>query len=144
MNEQEKQEMAQLSNTVKNLANVIGMVVLSDRFMFDKTLQIGDGKNIQLGRTNGTKFGLSTSELLAFYGTTPVNQPAALTALNTLITHTAPSPADFAIQALTQSNPFGFVTDDEGHTVLQVILNLQTKMAEVEARLEELGLVAAN
>ncbi|HXG36527.1 MAG TPA: hypothetical protein VNL15_06135 [Dehalococcoidia bacterium] len=71
-------------------------------------------------------------------------QEAALTAQDTTITHTAPGTADYAIQALTQTSPFGFVTADEGHTVLKVIANLQTRLAEVEARLESLGLVAAN
>ena len=69
---------------------------------------------------------------------------AALTAQLTTITHTAPSSDDFAIQALTQTTPFGFVTADEGNTVLKVIANLQTRLAEVEARLETKGIVTPN
>ena len=71
-------------------------------------------------------------------------QGAALTAQDTTITHTAPGTADYAIQALTSTTPFGFVTADEGNTVLKVIANLQTRLAEVEARLEAVGLVIAN
>lgn len=71
-------------------------------------------------------------------------QGAALTAQSTSITHTAPGTPDFAIQNLVQNTGFGFVTADEGNTVLAVILNLQTRLAEVEARLEAAGLVAAN
>lgn len=71
-------------------------------------------------------------------------QGAALTAQDTTITHTAPGTADYAIQALTSTTPFGFVTADEGNTVLKVIANLQTRLAEVEARMEALGLVIAN
>lgn len=71
-------------------------------------------------------------------------QGAALTAQLTSITHAAPGSPDYAVQALTNSGPFGFVTADEGHSVLAVILNLQVRLAEVEARLEALGLVAAN
>lgn len=71
-------------------------------------------------------------------------QGAALTAQDTTITHTAPGTADYAIQALTSTSPFGFVTADEGHTVLKVIANLQARVAELEARLEAIGLVAAN
>ena len=52
--------------------------------------------------------------------------------------------AGFAIQTLTQTSPFGFVTSDEAQTVLQVIANLQTRVQELEDRLEELGLIAAN
>lgn len=67
-----------------------------------------------------------------------------LTAQDTSITHTSPGTPDFAIQDLTSTTPFGFVTKDEGNTVLQVILNLQVRLAEVEARLEEMGLVSSN
>jgi hypothetical protein len=79
-----------------------------------------------------------------FYGTTPVVQGAALTTQLTSITSTAPGTADFAIQDLTQSTPFGFVTKDEGNTVLAVIANLQARLAQVEARLETVGLIASN
>lgn len=64
---------------------------------------------------------------------------AALTSGLTTITHTAPSSDDFAIQNLTSTSPFGFVTADEGNTVLKVIANLQTRVGELEARLQAAG-----
>ncbi len=79
-----------------------------------------------------------------FYGVAPVAQGAALTAQSTSITHTAPGTPDFAIQDLINSSAYGFVTKDEGNTVLAVIKNLQTRVAELEARLEAVGLVASN
>ena len=81
---------------------------------------------------------------VSLFGGTPVAQQAALTAQDTTITHTAPGTADYAIQNLTSTTPFGFVTADEGNTVLKVIKNLQTRLAEVEAALEAVGLVDAN
>lgn len=71
-------------------------------------------------------------------------QGAALTTQLTAITHTAPGTPDYAIQNLVQNTGFGFATADEGNTVLKVILNLQTRLAEVEARLEGVGICAAN
>ncbi len=71
-------------------------------------------------------------------------QGAALTAQSTSITHTAPVTPDFTIQDLINTSAYGFATKDEGNTVLAVILNLQTRLAEVEARLEAVGIVAAN
>ena len=79
-----------------------------------------------------------------FYGTTPVTQGAALTTQLTSITSTAPGTPDYAIQDLTQTTPFGFVTKDEGNSVLSVIANLQARLAQVESRLETVGLIAAN
>jgi len=71
-------------------------------------------------------------------------QGAALTAQLTTITHTEPGTPDYAVQNLVQNTGFGFVTADEGNSVLKVIANLQARLAEVEARLEALGAVAAN
>jgi len=80
---------------------------------------------------DGTNVGL--------FGTTPVNQASAMTTQDTSLTHTAPGVADFAIQDLIDSgvgSAFGFATKDEGNTVLQVVLNLQTRVAELEAGLD--------
>ncbi len=69
---------------------------------------------------------------------------AALTAQLTTITHTAPGTPDYELQDLTDTGGFGFKTKDEGNSALKVIANLQTRLAEVEARLEALGIVVAN
>ena len=78
---------------------------------------------------------------VGFFGTTPVSEGAALTTQLTSITSTAPSTADFAIQDLTSTTPFGFVTKNEGNTVLAVIANLQTRVAQLELRFQAYGLL---
>lgn len=78
--------------------------------------------------------GAGSAAAISFYGGTPVTRGAALTAQLTTITHTAPGTPDYAIQDLT-SGGYGFVTKDEGNSVLAVIANLQTRVAELEARL---------
>ncbi|MGE3681956.1 MAG: hypothetical protein AB7G93_09535 [Bdellovibrionales bacterium] len=75
--------------------------------------------------------------------TTP-SQPAAMTAQLTSITHTAPGTPDYAIQDLTNSSAYGFVTKDEGNTVLSVIKNLQVRVAELEAIIEGMNAAASN
>lgn len=114
-----------------------------DYFKFSDDIMLVGGENIILDTTTGTKIGTTTSQLLGFYNITPVNQPDALTTQLTSITHTAPTP-DYALQDLVQNTGFGFATKDEGNTALSVILNLQTRMQELENRLEELGLTASN
>ena len=89
---------------------------------------------------SGGVLNIETGGIIKANGT----QGAALTAQLTAITHTAPGTPDYAIQNLVQNTGFGFVTADEGNTVLSVILNLQTRLAEVESRLEGAGLVVAN
>lgn len=79
---------------------------------------------------------------IAFFDGTPVAQQAALTAQDTTLTHSAPGTPDFAIQDMTQSTPWGFASQDEGNTVLQVVANLQARLQEVEDKLQAYGLLA--
>lgn len=46
-------------------------LIKSDRFIFDRLVQVMDGRNIQLGKTTGTKIGTETTQKLGFLGTTP-------------------------------------------------------------------------
>jgi hypothetical protein len=78
---------------------------------------------------------------VGFYGTTPVAKGAALTTQLTTISSTAPVTPDYAIQDLVNSSAFGFVTKDEGNTVLSVIKNLQDRVGQLEARLQAYGLL---
>jgi hypothetical protein len=102
------------------------------------------GTDLILDTTTGTKIGTATTQLLGFYNATPVDQPAALSAGLTTITFTEPGTPDYAIANLVQNTGYGFVSADEGQTLLKVVANLQAKVAELEARLEELGLIASN
>ena len=93
----------------------------------------------------GFAVGQSSSDLVGFWGKAPCDQPAALTAQLTSITiaDTAGTP-DYAIAAITTTSPAGFASIQECVSVLYVIQNLQARLAEVESRLEECGIVAAN
>ena len=70
-----------------------------------------------------------------------VPEVAANTAALTGITASAPGTPDYAIQDLVDTSPFGFVTADEGQTVLSVIANLQTRVSELESKLATYGLL---
>jgi hypothetical protein len=86
-----------------------------------------------LGDTGGTA---------GFFGTGPVAQATALTTQLTTITASAPAVPDYAIADLTDTTPFGFVSADEGQSVLTVIANLQVRVAELETKLAAYGLLA--
>ena len=70
-----------------------------------------------------------------------VPEVAANTTALTDITFTAPGSPDYAIQDLTNSSPFGFVTKDEGNTVLSVVKNLQDRVSELESKLQTYGML---
>lgn len=67
---------------------------------------------------------------------------AALTAVLSTITHTAPGTPDYAIQDLVQPAGYGFVTKDEGNTVLSIVVNLVARVNELESRLQAMGVIA--
>lgn len=89
----------------------------------------------------GIKIAEATTDKVAFYGSTPVVQAAALTTAETTLTN-AGTASDYAIQALTSTGPFGFVTQAEGETVVEVVLNNQARLNEIETKLQALGLIA--
>jgi hypothetical protein len=112
------------------------------RITLTELFKIPDAVDIATGTTTGTKFGTSPSQKIGFFNATPVVQPTELTDELTTITHTSPGTPDYAVQDLVQNTGFGFVTKDEGNTVLSVILNLQIRLNEMETKLASLGLLA--
>lgn len=90
---------------------------------------------------NTKTIGVAYADPLLEVGTEFVPAVAANTTALTDITFTAPVTPDYAIQNLTSTTPFGFVTADEGNTVLSVIKNLQTRVSELETKLATYGLL---
>lgn len=53
-------------------------LLASDRYIFHKTVQYLDGRNIQFATGTGTKIGTEPTQKLAFWGDTPIAQPSAI------------------------------------------------------------------
>lgn len=47
-------------------------LLASDRYIFNKNIQILEARNVQLGKTTGTKFGTATDQKIGFLGATPI------------------------------------------------------------------------
>ncbi len=58
----------------------MGGLMKTDRFTFEKLLQILDGRNIQIGTSTGTKIGTAASQKIGLWGATPVIQASAISA----------------------------------------------------------------
>lgn len=110
----------------------------------ESTVVIATAESSGTGTTDNTPVAriTATGAKIGFFGHAAAAQPAANTAALTSITHTAPSSADYAIQDLVDTGGFGFATKDEGNSLLAVILNLQTRLAEMETKLKAVGLMA--
>lgn len=110
------------------------------------------------GNDTGTLLGYSTGQKIGFWGTTPADQPAALTQVINVygavtagfttieVTTTASYTYAADIQGLTVGTVTGykFVSVDEANTILHVVKKLWDRSKEFETALEELGLMAAN
>jgi len=95
----------------------LASLIKSDRYTFEKLLQILDGRNIQTGKTTGTKFPSSSDQKWGAFGATPVAQQSALTtADNTTI--------DATYNAVEQA----------------VLNNVRTRVNEIQTILSNLGL----
>jgi hypothetical protein len=85
---------------------------------------------------------LQAAAISAAMAAFPVQQVAGpLTTQLTSITHTAAGSDDYALQPMVAGG-FGFATADEAHTLLAVVKNLQTRVAEIETKLIAAGLLA--
>jgi hypothetical protein len=101
-------------------------------------------ETLSYGSADGCRVVGSATDKLSFWGGTPAVKPAALTAQLTTVTiaDAAGSP-DYALQAVINTNAYGFASAAEAITFLYVVKNLQTRVAELEARLVAVGALAS-
>lgn len=66
-----------IEERVTQLENRLNAFDKLDRELFNKLIQIYDGRNIQVGKTIGTKIGTETSQKIGFFGHAPVIQQTA-------------------------------------------------------------------
>lgn len=71
----------------------------------------------------------------------PIGKGAALTAAHATLTQAGTDSGDTAIQAVTNSSPFGFANAAEGEAVIACVRNLMVRVGELEARLQAAGLI---
>lgn len=75
-------------------------------------------------------------------GVISASTESALTEQLTTVTCSNPGTPDYAIADPTVTTPYGFTTADEFLSVVKVIANLQTRVGELEDKLQALGVLA--
>ena len=78
-----EEEIIKLKQKVELLENILADFSYSDRYIFQKHLQIMDGRNIQLATGTGTRIGTTTGQKLGLFNATPVIQASAISAPTT-------------------------------------------------------------
>jgi hypothetical protein len=66
------EQLTELQTRISHIEEWIAHLDKSDRLLFQKNLQILDGRSVQLGRTTGTRIGTATDQKIGFLGVTPV------------------------------------------------------------------------
>jgi len=82
-----------------------------------------------------------TGTSIGFFSTPPTTKASALTVGLTSLAQAGSFTPDYAIQAMTNTTPYGFVTADEAETVLSIISNLQARVNDLESTLSSYGLL---
>ena len=100
---------------------------------------------VSLGATAITGALAQSGGNVGFFGTTPASQQAALTAQHATLTQAGTDSGDVAIQAAADSSAgaaFGFANAAEFEAVVACVLNLMTRVQELEDKLQAYGLLA--
>lgn len=97
----------------------MGDLLRGDKYIFQRHIQMFDGRNFQLAKGTGTKFGTEETQKLAFYGATPVNKPETVT-----------------VPSLVLVSGSG---DDT--TINQNFTKMDNGIADLISRLQELGII---
>ena len=78
-------DIPELKRTLEELDGIIGAFNFSDKYVFNKTVELFPGRsltitdaNLILSSVTGTQIGTGTGQKLAFWGATPVDQPATI------------------------------------------------------------------
>lgn len=100
-------------------------------------------ESIAAGLPDGAQLGTSATEKVGFWGATPIVQPTILgTAAVATATKADADSNDTTWAAMTSSTPWGFANQADAQGALQVIINLQVRLADLEAKLKTTGIVA--
>lgn len=91
---------------------------LSDRYRFEKDLDIADLRNIMFSSLNGSKIGASATDKLSFWGVAPVAQPSS--------TGTTSDMTVVGGTAVTESNGFGGNFGTKYYTIGDIVKHLKT------------------
>lgn len=74
------EDFKRLRRDVDDIQRIFGLLLKSDRMTLNRTLQMEDGRSIQVGKTTGTRIGTESAQKLAFFGVAPVVQQSAISA----------------------------------------------------------------
>jgi len=111
-----QEEIRILKERVELLENVIADLAYSDRYIFQKNLQIQDGRYIQFALSEGSKIGTTSSQKFAFWGKTPIVQPSS------------GSQAAVSTTSATNSSPWGYSSQAQADGIITLLNQMRSDL----------------
>lgn len=71
-------ELDVLRRRVEELEKALKLFMYGDKFRFPRDIYLQNGIDLHFGAGDGTKIGAASTHKLAFWGVTPVDQPATV------------------------------------------------------------------
>lgn len=112
----------EINRRLDDIERTLNFIVRSDRYLFQRDIEMGDIANIRFNGKIGTKIGTDTTQKFAFHNSTPVVQ------------RSGSAQAAVATTASTQTTPYGYSTQAQADGIV-VLVN------EIRAALVEKGLL---
>ena len=125
-----EEQIRQLEERMRKLEAALTILLFSDRYQFQRDIQIHDGRSIILGSINGSKIGTNASQLLGFYNATPVSRRTIGAAISGITSSSA---------GTALAEPSGAYTQSE---MQQNFRRIQDRLNDLRTNLTDLGLVA--
>lgn len=91
-----------LEQRIAELERRLNMLEYSDRYIFQKNIQLMDGRKIQVGTVTGSTIGTAATQKLSVFGVAPVAQQTAITTPNAPGSSYNQTDAQTAVTAIIQ------------------------------------------
>jgi len=128
------------SPTISGALTVSATATFTGALTASGDVSLGDGDDtLTIGQSGDT---VDCAGNWGWFGATAVGQQSALTTQHAALTQSGTDNADVTIQAATNSSPYGFANADEFEAVVASLINLMTRVQELEDALQAYGLLA--
>ena len=102
-----------LQNRIELLERVLGTVLISDKVLFKRHIELLNGRDIKLGIDTGTKVGTAITQKLGFYNVTPIIQRSGA------------AQAAIVTTGATQTTPWGYATEAQAKAIVTLANELR-------------------
>src|SRR3990167_9495984 len=113
------EEITQLKNRIELLEKVLGTVLVSDKVLFKRHIELLNGRDIKLGTGTGTKIGTAIGQKIGFHNSSPTTQ------------RSGSAQAAIVTTGATQSTPWGYTTEAQANAIVTLANELRASLVAI-------------